>query len=150
MAPASPIRLRLLVPNTEFSLGNLRLDPLQALLGVSLQEALAPVLEAGPQLVAPGTLAYLLRLRPGDSLLLPLGPAGELALAHSVGLLGLSVPALMAAPVREHLRPWLVQDHGVRFNAVGALVARFHLRPGPGMRAAIELPSVGVLALEGL
>ena len=145
-----PIRLRLLVPNTSLSLGNIRLDPLEALLGVPLEKVLAPVLEAGPQPVAPGTLGYTLRLRPGDSVLVPLGPLGELGLAHSVGLLGLSVPALLAVPVREHLGAWVVQDHGMRFNDVGALVARFHLRPGPGMRAAIGLPAVGTLALEGV
>ena len=146
------IRLQLLIPDLRFTVGNLILDPVRAMLGVSLEELLAPVLNGQPtqRTDAWGTrqFCYPIRLRPGNAVVVPLGPLGEMGIAHSAGLLGLSVPALFAQPVREHLGAWVAHDHGVRFNQQGALVARFHLSPGPGMRAALDVPHLGQVAVE--
>ena len=143
-AQVKPIRLLLVVP----LLG----EPLRSILNATLPPLLAPVLEGEPSIRSKqpngAQTCYAIALHPGESIVLPLGPLGELGLAHTSGMLGVSVPGLLGPVLRAQLGAWIAMDHGLSFNQSGALVARFHLRPGPGMRVAMDMPPVGEVAVE--
>ena len=89
--PTPLIQLHLLIPDLRLTVGTLTLAPVRALVGVYLEELLAPVLTDEPtqRTDAWGArqFCYPLLLRPGDAVL---GPLAEMGIAHSAGLCGLT------------------------------------------------------------
>jgi len=136
------------VPVTRVGVGPFSLDPLEQLLGAPLPELLAPVLVGPvtrrPSRAGPALDVYPLALPDGASLLLPLGPWGELGLRNERGLLVLTVPWGLATWLRQRLGDALVRGPEPALSSDGtARVALAWVRVTAGMTVSVPLGSWG-------
>jgi len=135
-----PLRLELRLPSLQL-LPGLRVDPLQAFTGRSLEELLAPVLEKAPQTSA-GKTRYQVALPDGAGVSIPLGNFGEVGFHYDAGHLQITAPALAAMVLRG--LPHQVGGPEIISTPNGRL-SRFSLAPPVG--EVFQLP-LGATALD--
>ena len=147
------IRFRLTLPCLRLGLGPLAFDPVAQLLGVSVADVLASLLEAEPyrRPSATGTAVevFPLALPAGEGAFVPVGSFGEVGLHNDGGLLAVTVPLGAAGWLRDRAGDLRVRGPKRRPSSDGsAMVAEVWLRLRPGARASVPLGLLGEMGLE--
>ena len=138
-----PLRLELRVPAIQL-LPGVRVDPLQALTGRSLEEMLVAVLEGSPS-TRDGHTTYRIALEDGSGVSLDLGNFGEAGLHHAAGQLQVTVPSLAAMFLQQ--LPYQIGGSEI-ISTPGGRLCRYTLAPPLGARVRLPLGGTSVEVLR--
>lgn len=152
-AQADDLRFNLVLPVTRVGFGPFSFDPLEKLIGCSVESILASLMTGPKQLrPAPGSAGvevYPLRLPRGEGALIPLKHLGELGFKNEAGLLRITVPVQAGRWLAERLGDALVRgpEDGWSVDRQGR-VQHVWTRLKPGMRAGYPVGGYGELGVE--
>lgn len=156
--PAGPfqavdLRFNLLLPVTRVGVGVFSFDPLEKLIGCSVESILSSMM-TGPKTVrsapgASGVEVYPLRLPQGEGALIPLKHLGELGFKNEAGMLRITVPVQAGAWIAARLGDALVRgpEDGWSVDRQGR-VQHVWTRLKPGMRAGYPVGGFGEVGVE--
>ncbi len=150
---AADLRFNLLLPVTRVGVGVFSFDPLEKLIGCSVESILASMM-TGPKTVRPvpgtnGVEVYPLRLPQGEGALIPLKHLGELGFKNEAGMLRITVPVQAGAWIAARLGDALVRgpEDGWSVDRQGR-VQHVWTRLKPGMRAGYPVGGLGEVGVE--
>jgi len=152
--PDGSLVLVLVAPETRKRMLGVTLDGFKLLTGKTIEEHLGAFLTDNPVSVVNDEtgaqeVAYTIRIPAGAGFVIPMGPLGELGLAHARdGILSLTCPLVLVDTFNGILRDEMIQTSEpdqVEHN--GQVLQQFFLRTTPGLEVGFQLPKLGALRI---
>lgn len=148
-----PLRFRLILPITRIGVGVFSIDPLEKLLGSSIEHILQPAMLGPvfrrPSMAGPAVNVYPLGLPAGEGVSLQLGAYGDLGFFNDGSILRITVPWQVGGWVRQSLGTVVIrgpeQAHSIDR---ASWVANLWLQLQPGMGLALTVPGLGEVGIE--